>query len=92
MRKKVIVVVGPTASGKSSYAVKLARSIGGEVVSADSRQVYKGLDVGTGKITRKEMRGVPHHLLDVVSPNKVFTAHDFVERGQAAIESILNRG
>ena len=92
MRKKVIVVVGPTASGKSSYAVKLARSIGGEVVSADSRQVYKGLDVGTGKITRKEMRGVPHHLLDVVSPKKVFTAHDFVERGQAAIESILNRG
>ena len=92
MRKKVIVVVGPTASGKSSYAVKLARSIGGEGVSADSRQVYKGLDVGTGKITRKEMRGVPHHLLDVVSPKKVFTAHDFVERGQAAIESILNRG
>jgi tRNA dimethylallyltransferase len=93
MRKeKVVVVVGPTASGKSSYAVKLARKIGGEVISADSRQVYTGLDIGTGKITAAEMRGVPHHLLDVVSPKKVFTAQDFVERGRAAIEDIVKRG
>lgn len=90
-RQKVIVIVGPTASGKSAYAVTLARKIGGEVISADSRQVYKGLNIGTGKITKKEMRGVPHHLLDVVSPKKVFTAHDFVERGRAAIEDILAR-
>lgn len=89
---KVIVIVGPTASGKSTYAVQLAKKIGGEVISADSRQVYKGLDIGTGKITKKEMRGVPHHLLDVVSPKKVFTAQDFVEHGRAALEDIRARG
>ncbi len=89
---KVVVIVGPTASGKSAYAVKLAKKIRGEVISADSRQVYKGLDIGTGKITKKEMRGVPHHMLDVVSPKKVFTANDFVTQGRRAIEEILQRG
>lgn len=91
-KEKVIVVVGPTASGKSAYAVKLAKKIGGEVISADSRQVYKGLDIGTGKITNTEMQGVPHHLLDIVSPKKVFTAQQFVELGRIAIEDILARG
>lgn len=90
--KKVIVVVGPTASGKSAYAVKLAKKIGGEIISADSRQVYKGLDIGTGKITNKEMQGVPHHLLDVVSPKKVFTAQQFVEKARNAIDDIFARG
>lgn len=92
MQQKVIVIVGPTASGKSAYAVKLAKKIDGEVISADSRQVYKGLDIGTGKIAEKEMRGVPHHLLDVVSPRKVFTAQQFVQLGRSAIEDILARG
>ena len=92
VRKKVICLVGPTASGKSARAVMMARKIGGEVISADSRQVYKGLDIGAGKITRKEMQGVPHHLLDVESPKKIFTAHDFVERGRAVIDDILRRG
>lgn len=91
-KQKVIVVVGPTASGKSAYAVKLAKKIGGEVISADSRQVYKGLDIGTGKITVKEMQGVPHHLLDVVSPKKVFTAQQFVEKARVAIDDIFARG
>ena len=68
-KPKVIAVVGPTSSGKSDLAVNLARRFNGEVVSADSRQVYKGLNIGSGKITKREMKGVPHHLLDVASPN-----------------------
>lgn len=91
-KPEILVIVGPTASGKSALAVKLARKLDGEVISADSRQVYKGLDIGTGKITKKEMQGVPHHLLDVASPKKVFTAHDFIGHGRAAIEDILRRG
>jgi tRNA dimethylallyltransferase len=90
--QKIVVIVGPTASGKSSLAVKMARKLKGEVISADSRQVYTGLDIGTGKITKKEMQGVPHHLLDVASPKKVFTANDFLIQGRAAIEDILARG
>ena len=89
---KIYVIVGPTASGKSAYAVDLARRVGGEVISADSRQVYKGLNIGTGKITKKEMKGVPHHLLDVTSPKKVFTAHDFVQKAKPLMEKILKAG
>jgi tRNA dimethylallyltransferase len=87
--KKVIAVVGPTASGKSSLGIFLAQKLGGEVISADSRQVYKGLNVGTGKVTKKEMAGVPHHLLDAVSPKVVFTADDFVRLGTKAHSQIL---
>jgi tRNA dimethylallyltransferase len=90
--QRVIVIVGSTASGKSAFAVTLARAIGGEIVSADSRQVYRGLDIGTGKMTKREMRGVPHHLIDVVSPKRVFTADDFVKRGRKAIQDIVRRG
>lgn len=75
--KKVLVIVGPTASGKSALAVDLALKLGGEIISADSRQVYKGLDIGTGKITQDEMHGVPHHLLDIADPDQIFTASDF---------------
>lgn len=92
MKPKVIVIVGPTASGKSDFAVELARRIGGEVVSADSRQVYTGLDIGTGKITEKEMRGVPHHMLDVASPRRVFTAHDYVRKARPILADIIRRG
>jgi len=90
--QKIIAIVGPTASGKSDLAVELAKKFKGEVVSADSRQVYKGLDIGTGKITKKEMRGVPHHLLDVVSPKKVFTAAEYKVQAEQAIEKILAKG
>lgn len=88
---KVLILVGPTSSGKSALAVKLARKFDGEIVSADSRQVYKGLDVGTGKITKREMRGVRHHMLDVASPKKTFSAHDYRIRAEKAIEDILDR-
>jgi tRNA dimethylallyltransferase len=90
--QKVLVIVGPTASGKSALAVRLARERGGEVISADSRQVYRGLDIGTGKITKRQMQGVRHHLLNVASPKKVFTAHDFVRLGRKAISDISARG
>src|SRR5437868_6662305 len=66
--QQLIVILGPTATGKSDFAVKLAKKFDGEIISADSRQVYRGMDIGSGKITKKEMRGVPHHLLDVASP------------------------
>ena len=91
-RQKVLVIVGPTSSGKSALAVELARKFNGEVISADSRQVYSGLDIGTGKITRREMKGIRHHLLDVSDPCRTFTAHDFVERAQLAIYDISQRG
>ena len=85
--QKVIAIVGPTASGKSSLGVYLAQKLNGEIISADSRQVYKGLDIGTGKVTKKEMAGVPHHLLSVASPKKQFTVNDFVKKAEAAIKT-----
>ncbi len=91
-RQKIIIICGPTASGKSNLAVELARAINGEVISADSRQVYKGLNIGTGKITKKEMRGIPHHLLDVANPKNQFTASDFVTSTKATIGQIVEKG
>lgn len=92
MKPKIIVIVGPTASGKSDLAVRIAKEKNGEVISADSRQVYKGLDIGTGKITKKEMKGVPHHLLDVVGPKQTFTVALFKRKAEKAIKDILSRG
>jgi len=86
-----LILVGPTASGKSALAVELAGKFAGEVISADSRQVYKGLDIGTGKITKREMRGIRHHLLDVASPKKIFTAHDFLIHTHHAIAEVVCR-
>lgn len=91
-KDKIIVIVGPTASGKSDLAVEIARQTNGEVVSADSRQVYRGLNIGTGKITKREMRGVPHHLLDVCSPKKIFTVAEYQKLATKAIDDILSRG
>ena len=88
-KRKIIVILGPTASGKSALAVKLAKKINGEIISADSRQVYKGLDIGSGKITKKEMRGVPHHCIGIVYPKKIFTVVDFKKRADEAIEKIF---
>ncbi len=89
---KLIVILGTTACGKSGLGVDLARHVGGEIVSADSRQVYRGLDLGTGKITEEEMKGVPHHLLDVVDPNESYSVAQFQRDAYAAIDDILARG
>jgi tRNA dimethylallyltransferase len=89
---KIIVICGPTATGKSDYAVTLAKQINGEIISADSRQVYKGLDIGSGKITQKEMKRVPHHLLDVANPKRVFSVAQFEKLGTKAINDIVKRG
>jgi tRNA dimethylallyltransferase len=91
-KPKVIAIVGPTASGKTALAVQLAKHINGEVISADSRQVYRGLDIGSGKVTTEEMENIPHHLLDVVDPKDTYTAADFVRDAKAAIADITSRG
>ncbi len=109
-KPKIIVVLGPTACGKSDLAVDLALRLpsiilgvnrsgqarklgysGAEIISADSRQVYKGMDIGTGKITKKEMRGVPHHLLDVVSPKKIFTAENYKKLANLELAKIIKK-
>lgn len=86
--KKILVILGPTASGKSALGVKLAKKFGGEIISADSRQVYKGLDVGTGKITKKEMWGVKHHLLDVADPRKQFSVAEYKKLAEEKMSKI----
>ena len=92
MLPKLIVIEGTNASGKSSLGVELAKKYNGEIISADSRQVYRRLDLGSGKITPEETDGVPHHLLDVRSPGEFFSMADFQKLAYAAIDDILSRG
>lgn len=88
----LICVAGPTASGKSARAVELAHELSGEVISVDSRQVYRGLDIGTEKTTLEEMRGVPHHLIDIRDPKDSYNAADFVRDTERLMEEIVARG
>ncbi len=92
MKPKIIVVLGPTATGKSDLAVNIAQKYNGEIISADSRQVYKGMDLGSGKITKKEMLGIPHHLLDIVKPNTLFSMAKYKELADKKIEEIIANG
>jgi tRNA dimethylallyltransferase len=87
-KPKIIVVVGPTGSGKTALSIELAKHYSGEVISADSRQVYTGLDIGTEKVSKEEMFGVPHHLIDILPPTEVYTVHAFVKDAAALIEEI----
>ena len=89
---KLIVILGPTASGKSDLAVKLAKRYKGEIISADSRQIYKGLDIGSGKITIREMKGVPHHLLSIANPKRKFTVAQFQKLALKKIREIQKKG
>lgn len=100
-KSKIIVILGQTATGKSNLAVKIALRLrsgpsvqkrGGEIISADSRQVYKGLDIGTGKITKKEMKGIPHHMLDIANPKNKFTVAEYKKLAENKIKEIIARG
>lgn len=91
-RPDLIVILGPTASGKSALGIALAQCFQGEIVSADSRQVYRGLDIGTAKVTPEERALVPHHLLDVVEPTEVYSVSQFQQAAVSAIDDILLRG
>lgn len=86
------IIAGPTASGKSSLAIELALKIDGEIVSCDSMQIYRKLDIGTAKVTKEEQSIVPHHMIDIIDPDTVFSVNDFTTRAIKVIEVILNRG
>ncbi len=92
MPPKIVVICGPTASGKTRLAVELALAGNGEVVSADSMQIYRTMDIGTAKPTPEEMRGVPHHMLDVADPAEDFSVARYVEQARACVDDILARG
>jgi midasin (ATPase involved in ribosome maturation) len=91
MKPQILVIVGQTATGKSELAVHLAHTLSGEVISADSRQVYRGMDLGTGKITKDEMQGIPHHLLDIKDPNEDFSVEEFQQKKPFKLSRIFCR-
>ena len=91
-KPKVIVICGPTASGKTSLSIELAKRINGEIISADSMQIYKDMNIGTAKPTIEEMQGIKHYLLDFVSPNKRYSVADYAKDAKKAIEEILRKG
>ncbi|MGB3988420.1 MAG: tRNA (adenosine(37)-N6)-dimethylallyltransferase MiaA [Minisyncoccales bacterium] len=90
-KPKIIVILGPTSSGKTSLSIKVAKKFNGEIVSADSRQVYKGMDVGTGKVTEEEAQGIAHHLIDIASPKRNFSAGKYKKAAEKAISDIIKR-
>ncbi len=91
-KNKVIAVVGPTASGKTSYSINLALQLNGEIISADSRLVYKGFDIGTAKPTIEERSGIPHHMIDIADPQQDYSAGLYVKEAKRIINDILSRG
>ena len=92
MKPKVVVIVGPTASGKTALSIELAKKLDGEIISSDSMQIYKDMDIGTAKVTKEEAQGIKHYLVDFVSPDQRYTVSDFKKDAEAAIKEILNKG
>lgn len=92
MKRPLIILTGPTAVGKTAVSIQLAKAVGGEIVSADSMQIYKYMDVGTAKIMPDEMEGVPHHLIDEITPDTPFHVYEFKKMAQASMEQIYERG
>ena len=92
MKPKVIVIAGPTASGKTALSIELAKKIDGEIISSDSMQIYKNMDIGTAKVTKEEMQGIKHYLIDCVSPDERYSVSNFKKDSMEAIEQILSKG
>jgi len=92
MKKPLIILTGPTASGKTALSVALAKRVGGEIISADSMQVYRHMDIGSAKVTKEEMDGVPHYLIDVLDPKDSFNVTVFQQMAEAAMEQIYKNG
>jgi len=92
MKPKVIVIAGPTASGKTALSIELAKKINGEIISSDSMQIYKDMDIGTAKVTKEEMQGIKHYLVDFVSPTDRYSVSNFKKNAEKAIEEILQKG
>ena len=92
MKPKVIVIAGPTASGKTALSIEVAKKINGEIISSDSMQIYKEMDIGTAKVTKDEMQGIKHYLVDFVAPDKRYTVSNFKNDAEKAIEEILSKG
>ena len=91
-KPKVIVICGPTASGKTSLSVELAKKCNGEIISADSMQIYKDMNIGTAKVTQEEMQGIKHYMIDIVSPTERYSVAEFKVQAEKAIEEILKKG
>lgn len=91
MKDKLLVLAGPTAVGKTELSIKLAKALNGEIVSTDSMQIYKYMDIGSAKVTEEEMHGIKHHMLDIIEPSQKFTVSDYKELAEKAIEDILSR-
>ncbi len=91
-KKKVIVICGPTASGKTALSIELAKKINGEIISCDSMQIYKDMNIGTAKPTQEEMQGIKHYLIDIISPNERYSVADYKRDAKKAIKEIINKG
>ncbi len=92
MKQKIVVIAGPTASGKTSLSIELAKKINGEIISSDSMQIYKDMNIGTAKVTKEEACGIKHYLIDYISPDMRYTVSDFKRDAEKAIEEILSKG
>lgn len=91
MKDKILVLAGPTAVGKTDLSIKLAKALNGQIVSTDSMQIYKYMDIGSAKVTEEEMQGIKHHMIDIIEPSEKFSASDYKDRATKAIEDILSR-
>ena len=90
-KPKVIVIAGPTASGKSNLAIELAKQINGEIISADSMQIYKEMNIGTAKVTPKEMQGIKHYMIDIINPNERYSVSAYKKQAQECVDEIISK-